>query len=53
MELGAFIEFVKPEKHKNNLIFELGFNAQPTGGNDDAWVTFAPIFYLTLGVEFN
>ena len=34
------------------LIGELGFLSQPSGGNSDVDVTFAPIFYVSAGVGF-
>lgn len=38
---------------KNVLLFtSLGFHAQPVGGNGDFDFTYAPLFYLVLGVGF-
>ncbi len=34
-----------------NPYFELGFLAQPAGGNKDTDLTFAPIIYLTVGAS--
>lgn len=34
------------------LLFEGGFLTQPTGGNDDASVTWAPIPYFSIGLCF-
>ena len=52
LDIGAFVEVVKPLQNKNALVGELGFITQPSGGNDDADVTFGPIFYITVGYEF-
>ncbi len=32
---------------------EPGFLTQPTGGNDETWVTFGPIGYMLFGVGFS
>jgi len=40
-----------PLKKYNAIIAELGFMSQPAGGNSDVDVTWAPIFYLTVGYE--
>ena len=31
---------------------DIGFLSQPTGGNSDADVTWAPIFYLNVGAAY-
>ncbi len=50
---GAFVEIASPLKNKYSAIVgELGFISQPAGGNSDADVTFAPIFYIQIGYEF-
>ena len=45
-------EYVIALKNKKAVVVELGFTSQPAGGNADADVTWAPIFYLTVGYEF-
>ncbi|MBN1498828.1 MAG: hypothetical protein JW982_01615 [Spirochaetes bacterium] len=35
-----------------SLLVDFGFLSQPAGGNEDANVTWAPIFYLNVGVLF-
>ena len=45
-------EYVITLKDKKAVVIELGFTSQPAGGNADADVTWAPIFYLTVGYEF-
>ena len=52
LDVGAIFEIVKPLQNKNAIVGELGFITQPSGGNEDADVTFGPIFYLTVGYEF-
>ena len=32
-------------------IVEIGFIAQPTGGNEDIWFEFSPIFYFAAGFK--
>ena len=43
---------VFPLKDFNAIVAEIGFTSQPSGGNEFADVTWAPIFYLTIGYEF-
>ena len=51
--IGAFAELAIPLKNRYNaVVAELGFISQPAGGNEDADVTWAPVFYLQLGYEF-
>jgi hypothetical protein len=38
-------------KSRVNPYFELGFLAQPAGGNPDTDLTFAPIVYLSVGAS--
>ena len=53
LDVGGFLEVAKPLKGgKNALVGELGFMTQPSGGNEDADVTWGPIFYLAFGYEF-
>jgi len=52
-DIGAFAELAIPLKTRfNAVVAELGFISQPAGGNTDADVTWAPVFYLQLGYEF-
>jgi len=52
LNVGFTGEVAFPLKNKNAIVTEIGFTSQPSGGNADADVTWAPIFYLTLGYEF-
>jgi len=52
LDVGGIFEVVKPLANKKALVGELGFITQPSGGNDDADVTFGPIFYLNVGYQF-
>jgi hypothetical protein len=49
--VGLTFEVVFPLKDFNAIVGELGFTTQPSGGNEDVEVTWAPIFYLTVGYE--
>jgi len=51
LNVGFTFEAVFPLKDYNAIVAELGFTTQPSGGNADADVTWAPIFYLTVGYE--
>jgi hypothetical protein len=52
LNVGFTFEAVFPLKDFNAIVAELGFTTQPSGGNEDVEVTWAPIFYLTVGYEF-
>lgn len=52
LNVGFTGEFVFPLQNKKAVVTEIGFTTQPAGGNSDADVTWAPIFYLTVGYEF-
>ncbi len=53
LDVGFSFEVVKPLANaKNALVGELGFITQPSGGNEDADVTWGPIFYLAFGYQF-
>jgi hypothetical protein len=52
LNVGFTGEVAFPLKDKKAVVAELGFTSQPSGGNSDADVTWAPIFYLTVGYEF-
>jgi hypothetical protein len=52
LNVGFTGEFIFPLKNKKAVVTEIGFTTQPAGGNADADVTWAPIFYLTVGYEF-
>ena len=50
LDVGGFVEVAKPMSNgTQELLFEIGFVTQPSGGNDYADVTFGPHFYLTVG----
>ena len=51
LNLGFTFEVAVPLKNYNAFIGEIGFTSQPAGGNESADVTWAPIFYLTVGYE--
>jgi hypothetical protein len=51
LNVGFTFEAAFPLKKYNAIIAELGFMSQPAGGNSDVDVTWAPIFYLTVGYE--
>jgi hypothetical protein len=52
LNVGFTFEAAFPLKDFKAIVAELGFTTQPSGGNADADVTWAPIFYLTVGYEF-
>jgi hypothetical protein len=53
MDVGAVAELSIPFGGGfTAALIELGFITQPVGGNDDAEITFGPIFFLTGGIEF-
>jgi len=52
LDVGFTAEVVFPLKDFNAIVAEIGFTSQPSGGNEYVDVTWAPIFYLTLGYEF-
>jgi hypothetical protein len=49
--IGLIADLVKPLQPGTNLLFQLGFITQPTGGNADAEVTWAPLIYAAVGLE--
>lgn len=51
LALNCLIELTKPMVTRD-LIFSFGFISQPTGGNEDITVTWAPIFHLGIGISF-
>ena len=51
LNVGLSFDVVFPLKGFNAIVGELGFMTQPSGGNEDADVTWAPIFYITVGYE--
>jgi hypothetical protein len=52
LNVGFTFEAAFPLKDFNAIVAEIGFTSQPSGGNEDVNVTWAPIFYLTVGYEF-
>jgi hypothetical protein len=50
---GAFLETAYPVVPRMNLVLHAGFLTQPTGGNSNVDVTWAPIFYFATGLEFS
>jgi len=51
LNVGFTFEAAFPLKDRNAVVAEIGFTSQPSGGNEYADVTWAPIFYLTVGYE--
>ena len=52
LALNMSLEFQFPIDGGYILFAETGFLSQPAGGNSDADVTWAPIFYLCAGIAF-
>jgi len=52
LNVGFTGEVAFPLKDNKAVVAEIGFCSQPAGGNSDADVTWAPIFYLAVGYEF-
>ncbi len=52
LAINLSVEYMKPLSEDRDLIFDFGFITQPSGGNEDVDVTWAPIFYLTGGISF-
>ena len=52
LNVGFTFEASFQLKDYNAIVAEIGFTSQPSGGNEDVNVTWAPIFYLTVGYEF-
>jgi len=50
LALNLLVEYTKPGATRD-LIFSGGFISQPTGGNEDITVTWAPIFHIGIGVS--
>ena len=50
--VGALFEVLKPISTSTNIVGQVGFITQPSGGNDVADVTWGPIFFLGAGVAF-
>jgi hypothetical protein len=51
LALNLSAEYMKPFGDRQ-LIVDIGFITQPTGGNDATDVTWPPIWYLTAGIAF-
>lgn len=51
LNVGLSFDVVFPLKGFNAIVGEIGFTSQPSGGNEDADVTWAPIFYIAVGYE--
>jgi hypothetical protein len=49
--VGAMVEGVFPLGRSVNGLVQVGFTTQPSGGNKDITLTWAPIFFLAAGVE--
>ena len=51
LNVGFQFEIMKALNEKRGIVGEIGFISQPAGGNGDVEITFAPILYLTIGLE--
>lgn len=53
LNIGFQLELAKKVNEKLGIVGEFGFITQPVGGIKDVTdITYAPIFYLCLGIEF-
>jgi hypothetical protein len=52
LNVGLSFDVAFPLKDFKAIVAELGFMTQPSGGNEDADITWGPMFYLTVGYEF-
>lgn len=53
LNVGFQLELAKKVNDKLGIVGEFGFITQPVGGIKDVTdITYAPIFYLCLGIEF-
>ena len=52
MEVGAFVEAAYHLQDGHMLTGELGFVAQPVGGNSDIDMTYGPTVYFLIGYAF-
>jgi hypothetical protein len=50
--VGALVEVLKPMSPTLDLVGQVGFITQPSGGNDSADVTWGPIFFVGVGAAF-
>jgi hypothetical protein len=50
--VGFQVEGAMPMANTTNGLVQLGFSTQPSGGNSDVDLTWAPIFYAAVGIEF-
>jgi hypothetical protein len=50
--VGAIAEVLYPVSPRLCAVGQLGFTSQPSGGNSDAEVTWAPLFFVGAGVAF-
>ncbi len=50
LDISAELQFDRFEGFLPHL--EAGFLTQPVGGTDDVWISWAPIFYLGVGITF-
>jgi len=51
LDVGAVLDCAFQVSPSLVGLLQLGFVSQPAGGNDDVTLTFAPIFYLAVGVQ--
>lgn len=52
LNIGFQIEISKTIQENIGIVGEFGFASQPVGGDGNVDITFPPIFYICLGVEF-
>lgn len=52
LNVGFQIEVSKTIQQNLGIVGEFGFASQPVGGDGNVDITFPPIFYLLIGLEF-
>jgi len=52
LNIGFQLEVSKKVNDKLGIVGEFGFASQPVGGDGSVDITFPPIFYLCVGIEF-
>ncbi len=52
LDVGGVMEVAVPINQTTDFLGEVGFISQPAGGNEDAEITFGPIFYVAAGAAW-
>jgi len=52
LNVGFQIEVSKTMQNNLGIVGEFGFTSQPVGGDGNVDITFPPIFYFCVGIEF-